>query len=84
LANLDESRKISERLGLSDRGTMDVYARTLDYTGEANRAIGKERAACEQFSKARDLFRKLGYSPSGHDGHMLADLEEELASCPGR
>jgi hypothetical protein len=43
---------------------MDDYARTLEYTGEANRAIGNERAASEQFSKARDLYRKLGYSPS--------------------
>jgi eukaryotic-like serine/threonine-protein kinase len=84
LANLEEAKRISERLDFSDTGTIDVYARTQHYIGKANRAIGKEQAACEQFSKARDLFRKLGYSPSGSQGPMLADLDEDLAPCARR
>ena len=78
LAYLDESGRISERLGMSDR---DTIALTLKNTGEANRAIGNEQAACEQFSKARDLYRKLGYSPSSSMGPELADLEKDLATC---
>jgi non-specific serine/threonine protein kinase/serine/threonine-protein kinase len=81
LANLDESRRMSERLGISDRGRMEDYARTLEDTGEANRAIGNEQAACEQFSKARDLYRKLGYSPSNPTVPRAAEVEKDLATC---
>jgi tetratricopeptide (TPR) repeat protein len=84
LADLEESTRISERLDLSDRGALDVYARTQDYRGRANRAIGKEQAACEQFSRARDLFRKLGYSPSASQGPMLEHLDKNLAPCARR
>jgi non-specific serine/threonine protein kinase/serine/threonine-protein kinase len=81
LANLDESRRISERLGISDRGRMDDYARTLEVTGEANRAIGNKQSACEQFSKARDLYRKLGYSPSNPAIPRVAEVVKDLATC---
>jgi eukaryotic-like serine/threonine-protein kinase len=81
-ANLDESRRISERLGLSDRSRMDDYARTLEGLGEVNRGLGNEQAACEQFSKARDLYRKLG--PTGSSGPVLAELEKDSAACPQR
>jgi tetratricopeptide (TPR) repeat protein len=81
LANLDESRRISERLGISNRGRMDDYARTLEETGEANRGIGNGQVACEQFSKARNLYRELGVSPASWDGAMLAMLEKDLATC---
>jgi tetratricopeptide (TPR) repeat protein len=82
LANLDESRRISERLGTTDRRIMEGYARTLFGTGDAQRAIGNEQAACEQYSQARDLYRKLGQP--GVDPRTLANLEQELASCPAR
>jgi non-specific serine/threonine protein kinase/serine/threonine-protein kinase len=82
LANLAESRRISERLGIADRRTVAGYARTLFSTGDAQRAIGNEQAACEQYSKARDLYRKVGQP--GSDPQTLAGLEKELASCPGR
>ena len=81
-ANLDESRRLSERLGLSDRDRMDDYARTLEGLGEANRGLGNEQAACEQFSKVRDLYRKLG--PTGSSVPVLAELEKEIATCPQR
>jgi hypothetical protein len=57
------------------------YTWTLIATGRADRAIGNEQAACEQFSKARDLYRKLGRSPSDEGGHKRAELEKELAPC---
>jgi eukaryotic-like serine/threonine-protein kinase len=82
LANLEESRRISERLGITDRGTMAGYARTLYGTGDAQRAIGNEQAACEQYSKARDLYRKVGQP--GADPQTLAQLGKELATCPQR
>jgi len=84
LANLDESRRISERLGMSDRERMNDYALTLLRTGEADRNIGNAQAACEQFSRARDLYRKLGYSPSEQGARMLAGVEKELAPCAHR
>jgi len=80
LTNLDESRRIGERLGLSDRDTVDCYALALLYTGLANRGIGNQEAACEQFSKARDLYRKLGYSPSNSPTEF-AQVEKELSTC---
>lgn len=82
LANLYESRRISERLEITDRGTMTGYARTLFSTGSADRAIGNEQAACEQYSKARDLYRKIGQP--GADPLTLAQLEKDLATCPQR
>jgi non-specific serine/threonine protein kinase/serine/threonine-protein kinase len=84
LANLDESRRISERLGISDLSRMVGYALTLRTTGVASRAIGNEQAACEQFSKARDLFRKVDASSPGRGRRMLASLQEELAPCAPR
>jgi tetratricopeptide (TPR) repeat protein len=82
LANLDESRRISERLEITDRGRMISYARTLTSTGDANRAIGNERSACEQYSKARDIYRKLGQP--GSDPATLIELGKELATCAQR
>ena len=79
MANLDESRKIVERLGMSDRERMNDYTSTLIATGEADRAIGNEQAACEQFSKARDLYRKIGFSPSDAGARKLAEVEKRLA-----
>ena len=84
LANLDESRRILERLGISDKGKTSEYAGTLYSIGDANRGLGKEQAACEQYSKARDLYRKLGPSRSNSDSGLLADLEKEMATCPQR
>jgi hypothetical protein len=54
LADLDASKRIIERLGLSDRGDMDVYARTLLLIGLVDRDMKNEKAACEQFTKAPD------------------------------
>jgi hypothetical protein len=82
LAILDEARRISERLGLSDPRRIDDYAGTLFSIGDANRGIGSEQAACEQYSKARGFYRKLGPSSSG--APMLAQLEKEMATCPQR
>ena len=81
LPYLDESKKISERLGISERGRMNGYALTLKYRGEAYQALGNAQAGCEQLWKARDLFRKLGYSRSDSVGRLLADLEDDLAPC---
>jgi hypothetical protein len=81
LANLEESRKISERLGISDKRRMEDYGYTLSQAGYANRYLGDEQTACEQFSKARDLYRRLGYSPSGTGGSRLAEMEKDLATC---
>jgi eukaryotic-like serine/threonine-protein kinase len=64
LVILDESRRISEHLGLSDQGGIDAYAGTLFSIGDANRGIGNERAACKRYSEARDFYRKLGPSNS--------------------
>jgi hypothetical protein len=79
MASLDESRRILEHQGLSKTGAMTDYASVLVAEGEANRGIGNEPAACAQFSKARDLYDKLGYSPDA-----LAGLKKELAPCAGR
>ena len=84
LANLDESKRIIERLGISDKGRMDTYALALTYSGEANRAIGNEQAACEQDSKARDLYRKLSFSRSNSGALRLAYVERALAPCARR
>ena len=81
VANLDESRRIIERLGISDVDRMGVYAFTLFVTGKANRAIGNEQAACEQYSKSRDLYRKLGYSQSNSGRDTVEGLEKLLATC---
>jgi tetratricopeptide (TPR) repeat protein/predicted Ser/Thr protein kinase len=81
LANLDESRRIGERLGASDAERMADYAFTLTCTAYANRAIGNGQAACEQYSKARDLYRKLGYSQSPLGIVTKAELETALATC---
>jgi non-specific serine/threonine protein kinase/serine/threonine-protein kinase len=82
LADLDESRRISERLGINDRVTMEGYARTVSVTGDTQRAIGNEKAACEQYLKARDLYRKIGQP--GADAKTMAALAENLATCPQR
>jgi tetratricopeptide (TPR) repeat protein len=84
LANLDESRRISEGLGVSGRDSMEDYARTLEDIGEANRALGNEQSACEQFAKTRDIYRKLGYSSSGSEASILAAVDKELSTCVQR
>src|SRR5580700_7624991 len=58
------------------RGRMNGYALTLKSTGEASRALGNEQAACEQFSRARDLYRKLGYSQS-NSSPVFAQMEKD-------
>src|SRR5580700_7821252 len=55
---------------------MNGYALTLKSTGEASRALGNEQAACEQFSRARDLYRKLGYSQS-NSSPVFAEMEKD-------
>jgi tetratricopeptide (TPR) repeat protein len=80
LAHLGEAKRISERLGLADRDTITNYARAMFSTGVVYRAIGNERAACQQYSQAGDLFRKVGQP--GADPKTLAGLEKALASCP--
>jgi hypothetical protein len=82
LANLDESRRITEHLEMTDRERTISYARTLTSTGDANRALGNEQAACEQYSKARDIYRKLGQL--GAAAGTLAELGTELATCAQR
>jgi eukaryotic-like serine/threonine-protein kinase len=79
LASLDESRRILEHQGLSKSDTMADYASALIAEGEVNRGIGNEPAACAQFSKARDLYETLGYSPS-----TLAWLKKDLTPCARR
>ncbi len=79
LANLDESKRILEHPGLSNLGTMTDYALVMKTAGEANRALGNEPAACAQFSKARDLYDKLGQS-----SFPLTDLKKELSPCARR
>jgi tetratricopeptide (TPR) repeat protein len=82
LADLDESKKITEHLGVTERGRITSYARTLSSIGAANRALGNERAACEQYSKARDLYRNV--DQPGPDQQRVAELGKELATCPQR
>jgi eukaryotic-like serine/threonine-protein kinase len=84
LAYLDESKRIIERLGISDLGRMSTYAFALSHAGEANRAIGNEQAACEQYSKAGDLYRKLSYSPSDSRWPLMVEVEKALAPCAHR
>jgi tetratricopeptide (TPR) repeat protein len=79
LASVDESRRILDHEGLSKTGTMTDYASALIAEGEANRGIGNEPAACAQFSKARDLYDKLGYSSS-----TLTGLKKDLSPCTRR
>jgi hypothetical protein len=79
LANLDESRRIIERLGLSDRGNIGVYARTLELIGTVNRDMKNEKTACEQFSKARDFYLKLGLFAASSP--IMVAVEKDLATC---
>jgi tetratricopeptide (TPR) repeat protein len=79
LADLEESKRIIERLGLSDRGDIAVYARTLLLIGLLNRDMKHEKAACEQFSKAREFYLNLG--PSTVNSTQVAALDDELATC---
>ena len=79
LANLDESKRILEHPGLSNRGTMTDYALVMITAGEANRAMGNEPAACAQFSKAWHLYDKLG-----HSSFPLTELKKDLAPCARR
>jgi tetratricopeptide (TPR) repeat protein len=74
--NLDESKRILDHAGLSNLGTMTVYAFWMTTAGEANRAIGNGPAACVQFLKARDLYDKAGFSSS-----TLTGLKKDLAPC---
>ncbi len=80
--NLAEARSISERLGISTKTRTANYAVALLFSGEADRAVGRERAACQEFSKARDLFAKA--PNTSLIARPLAELQEDMASCGRR
>jgi tetratricopeptide (TPR) repeat protein len=81
LANLDEAKRIGERLAFSDI-RMETLAYTFVEIGAARRKRGQREAACSAYARAHELYRRL--SSIGRSDPRNSEVEKSLEWCGSR